>query len=132
MRKPCASVRGVAAEKRGYGAVDYRAVVDHTTADGQRVFLRGPNRMNKFEAQKDLEDMRKAAAVFPDGQVMAFQAMHAEVRRIKEHLRHLMDEASENSCRPCEEEACEEECLEFEEPDEWWRDLQDGRMKFQA
>ena len=77
--------------------------------------------------------MRKAAAVFPDDQIMAFQAMHAEVRRIKEHLRHLRDEAANTRCQPCSEEPeFDEECLEFEEPDEWWRDLQDGKMKFQA
>ena len=77
--------------------------------------------------------MRSAAAVFPNDQAMAFQAMHAQVRRIKEHMRYLMDEAAKTRCQRCDEEVeFDEECIEAEEPDEWWRDLQDGKMKFQA
>ena len=135
MKKTPLSDKGrVATENTGYGAVDYRAIVDHTTADGQRAILRGPYRMNKFEAQKDLDDMRSAAAVFPNDQAMAFQAMHAQVRRIKEHMRYLMDEATKTRCQRCDEEVeFDEECIEVGEPDEWWwHDLQDGKMKFQA
>ena len=46
----------------------------------------------------------------------------------------FMDEAAKTRCQPCDEEPeFDEDCLEFfEEPDEWWRDLQDGKMKFQA
>ena len=43
------------------------------------------------EAEKDLESMRAAAAVFPNDRVQAFQSMHAEARRIQERVKHERD-----------------------------------------
>jgi len=76
--------------------------------------------------------MRAAAAVFPDDRVRAFQAMHAEARRIQERATYAKEiEAAmlrRTGSVESESDAEEEECLTLDDPDEWWRDLQDGKQ----
>jgi hypothetical protein len=75
--------------------------------------------------------MRAAAAAFPDDRVRAFQAMHAEARRIQERVKYAKEIEAATLSRTMSadsESECEEECLTIEDdPDEWWRDLQDGK-----
>ena len=59
-----------------------RAHVQYVSNAGERADLRGPCRPELEQAAADLASMRAAAAVFPDDRVRAFQAMHAEARRI--------------------------------------------------
>jgi len=78
--------------------------------------------------------MRAAAAVFPDDRVRAFQAMHAEARRIQERVTYAKEIEAAMLRRTLsaeletDEEEEEEECLVVDDPDEWWRDLQDGKQ----
>ena len=57
-------------------------------------------------------------------------AMHAEARRIQERVRYTKDIEAAMLSRTMSMESESEpgECLTLEDdPDEWWRDLQDGK-----
>ena len=66
----------------------YRAHVQYKGTTGQHANLYGPRRAEAYEAQSDLVSMRGAASAFPDDRVKAFQAMHAEARRIQERVKY--------------------------------------------
>jgi hypothetical protein len=109
----------------------YRARVQYKGSNGQKAYLQGPRRGDPVQAANDLASMRAAAAVFPDDRVRAFQAMHAEARRIQERVKYAKEIEAATFSRTMSadsESECEEECLTLEDdPDEWWRDLQDGK-----
>jgi len=58
----------------------FRADVKYLATTGQYAHLRGPKHTSAAEAERDLDHMRKAAALFPEDRVKSFQAMHAEAR----------------------------------------------------
>ena len=60
----------------------FRAHVQYVSTAGENAHLQGPRRFDPDQAANDLASMRAAAAAFPDDLVRAFQAMHAEARRI--------------------------------------------------
>ena len=78
---------GQVAEKDG----GYRAHVQYTGSEGQNAQLTGPRRLERDQASADLASMRAAAAVFPNDRVRAFQAMHAEARRIQERVKYAKE-----------------------------------------
>ena len=107
-----------------------RAHVQYIGTGGENANLRGPFRPDSEQAAADLAAMRAAAAVFPNDRVRAFQAMHAEARRIQERVKYAkeIEAAMLSRTMSMESESEPEECLTFEDdPDEWWRDLQDGK-----
>ena len=110
---------------------DFRAVVPHTAATGQKAHLLGPRRPDAWAAEQDLVAMRGAAAVFPDDRVKAFQAMHAEARRIQDRAKYAREiqEATFRRMSSAASDSEEDDCLVMDEldPDEWWRGLQDGK-----
>ena len=109
----------------------FRAHVQYRGSDGQNANLQGPRRFDPDQAAAVLASMRAAAAVFPDDRVRAFQAMHAEARRIQERVKYAQEIEAATLSRTMSADSdseCEEECLTLEDdPDEWWRDLQDGK-----
>ena len=109
----------------------FRAHVRYMGPMGQDAHLRGPCRPDLEKAAADLASMRAAAAVFPDDRVRAFQAMHAEARRIQDRAKYAKEIEAATLSRTMSadsESEYEEECLTLEDdPDEWWRDLQDGK-----
>jgi len=109
----------------------FRAHVQYMSTAGEKADLRGPSRLEPEQAANDLASMRAAAAVFPNDRVRAFQAMHAEARRIQERVKYAKEIEAATLSRTMSadsESECEEECLTIEDdPDEWWRDLQDGK-----
>ena len=80
------SEAGHVAESDGF----FRADVKYLATTGQYAHLRGPKHTSAAEAQRDLDHMRKAAALFPDDRVKSFQAMHAEARpALSCHVPHI-------------------------------------------
>ena len=114
----------------------FRADVPYTAGTGQKAHLLGPRRFDACEAEQDLIAMRGAAAVFPDDPVKAFQAMHAEARRIQDRAKYAREvqEATFRWVSSAASDSEEDDCLVMDEfdPDEWWRDLQDGRATSKA
>jgi len=84
------SEAGHVAESDGF----FRADVQYLATTGQYAHLRGPKHTNAAEAQRDLDHMRKAAALFPDDRVKSFQAMHAEARP-------ALSRCTPTHCIPC-------------------------------
>ena len=80
--------------------------------------------------------MRAAAGVFPDDRVKAFQAMHAEARRIQDRAKYAREiqEATFRRMSSAASDSEDDDCLVMDEldPDEWWRDLQDGKTTSKA
>ena len=74
--KDSLSEAGRVAECNGF----FRADVQYLATTGQYAHLRGPKHTSAAEAERDLDHMRRAAALFPDDRVKSFQAMHAEAR----------------------------------------------------
>jgi len=75
--------------------------------------------------------MRGAASAFPEDRVKAFEAMHAEARRIQERVKYARNIEAARLRRVssllASDSEVEEECLEMDDdPDEWWREMQDG------
>jgi hypothetical protein len=105
----------------------FRAHVQYVSTAGENADLCGPCRPDLEKAAADLASMRAAAAVFPDDRVRAFQAMHAEARRMQERVKYAKEIEAATLSRTMSadsESECEEECLTLEDdPDEWWRDL---------
>jgi hypothetical protein len=87
--------------------------------------------MEHSEAAADLKAMRAAAGVFPEDRIKAFQSMHAEARRIQisaQYAREIEAVTLRRTLSDSDYEEAEEECLQMvDDPDEWWRDLQDGK-----
>ena len=69
----------------------FRAHVQYRGDGGQKAHLQGPRRPERDQASADLASMRAAAAVFPNDRVRAFQAMHAEARRIQERVKYAKE-----------------------------------------
>jgi len=110
----------------------FRAHVQYRGENGRNANLYGPRRMLASEAEGDLESMRAAAAVFPNDRVQAFQSMHAEARRIQMRVKYERDIEMARLRRVASVETDSENDeagdLLVEEEDEWWRDLQDGKI----
>jgi len=110
----------------------YRAHVQYSSETGRNLNLYGPRRMLASEAAGDLESMRAAAAVFPNDRVQAFQSMHAEARRIQLRVKYERDIEMARLRRMASIETDSENDetgdLLVEDTDEWWRDLQDGKI----
>ena len=75
--------------EEGDGA--FRAHVSYTAGTGQKAHLYGPRRLDAWAAEQDLAAMRGVAAVFPEDRVKAFQAMHAEARRIQDRAKYARE-----------------------------------------
>ncbi len=109
----------------------FRAHVQYRGDQGRKANLYGPRRLETSDAESDLEAMRAAAAVFPNDRVKAFQSMHAEARRLQDralYAREIEAITLRRTLTDSDYEEAEEECLEMvDDPDEWWRDLQDGK-----
>jgi len=82
LQKEAAKMRDSLSEAGHVAACDgfFRADVKYLATTGQYAHLRGPQHTNAEDGQRDLEHMRKAAALFPEDRVKSFQAMHAEAR----------------------------------------------------
>ena len=82
LQKEAAKMRDSLSEAGHVAECDgfFRADVKYLATTGQYAHLRGPKHTNAEDAQRDLEHMRKAAALFPEDRVKSFQAMHAEAR----------------------------------------------------
>ena len=80
--------------------------------------------------------MRGAASVFPEDRVKSFQAMHAEARRIQDRAKYAREiqQATFRRMSSAASDSEEDDCLVMDEldPDEWWRDLQDGKTTSKA
>ena len=115
---------------------EFRAHVQHTASTGQKANLYGPRRPDAYAAEQDLVAMRAAAGVFPDDRVKAFQAMHAEARRIQDRAKYAREiqEATFRRMSSAASDSEEDDCLVMDEldPDEWWRGLQDGKETSKA
>ena len=109
----------------------FRAHVQYRGEDGRNANLYGPRRVARTEAKGDLKAMRAAAGVFPDDRIKAFQSMHAEARRLQisaQYAREIEAVTLRRTLSDSDYEEAEEECLQMvDDPDEWWRDLQDGK-----
>ena len=110
----------------------FRAHVQYRGDQGRNANLYDPRRLKASEAESDLASMRAAAAVFPSDRVKAFQSMHAEARRIQERVKYArdIDMAMLRRVASVESDSENDEKgdLLVEDHDEWWRDLQDGRI----
>ena len=91
----------------------FRAHVPYTAGTGQKANLRGPRRLDAWAAERDLAAMRGAAAVFPEDCVRAFQAMHAEARRIQDRTKYAREiqEATLRRVSFAASDSEEDECL---------------------
>ena len=119
---------GSVAEIRGF----FCARVQYRSDQGKKAQPYGPRRLEQSEAEGDLASMRAAAAVFPNDRVKAFQSMHAEARRIQERVKYErdIDMAMLRRLASVESDSENDEKgdLLVEDHDEWWRDLQDGKI----
>jgi len=109
----------------------FRAHVQYRSEGGRKANLYGPHRLEEREAEGDLAAMRAAAAVFPNDRVQAFHSMHAEVRRIQIRVKYARDIEMAMLRRTASIETDSEDDVDgdmfVEDPDEWWRDLQNGK-----
>ncbi len=93
--------------------------------------IRGPYRSDQAQAQKDLEDMRACGALFDEDRVKGLEAMKAEARRIQEraaHEREIRHAMLLRGTSGFASDASDNFDPEIEDPDEWWQDLQEGKI----
>ena len=99
--------------------------------DGVQKHIRGPWRPEKAQAQKDLEDMRACGSLFGEDRVKGLEAMKAEARRIQEraaHDREIRHAMLLRGPSGFDSDASDNFDLDIEDPDEWWQELQDGKV----
>ena len=122
-RKPLHEAGGIEEHSNGY-----RADVRARDTNGIEQLIRGPRRGNRTAAMSDLASIRAYGALFGDDRDGGLRAMRAEARRIQERVafEHEIRAAMERQREEMTEDADPGPEEDVEDPDEWWRLLQDG------
>ena len=109
----------------------WRARVKHLSADKKQEHIRGPWRSEPAQAQKDLEDMRACGALFGEDRTKGLEAMKVEARQIQERAAHEREIRHAKLLRGpsgFDSDASDNFDPDIEDPDEWWQELQDGKV----
>ncbi len=120
----------------GLGCVEeqgsfFRADVQYRGPGGQKMHIYGPQRGEASLANQDLIALRAVGALFEGDREKGLVAMRAEARRIQERVTYEREIRLAMLCQDpsdfdSDAEKAEEDGVDYD-PDEWRRDLQDGK-----
>ena len=118
------SARGTVTEDGG----KYRAHIQFRSASGRKDNIYGPWRAEGKSAKEDLAAIQAYDALFVGDREGGLCAMRAEARRIQERAAFEQEIrlAMERQRKEMTEDADPGPEEDVEDPDEWWRLLQDG------